>query len=61
MGHQKVWTAEELEKLSPNERRDIVRAGFEKDLRKVSPELVKRARRKIEAHVIANDGAPAEK
>ena len=59
MGREKVWTAEELEKLSPNERRDVVRAGFQKDLSKVSPDLLERAQRKIETHIAANDGAPS--
>ena len=52
----KIWTAEEFEKLSPNERRDVVRAGFERDLSNVSPGLLGRARRKIEAHIAANEG-----
>ena len=59
MPEPKIWTAEELEKLSPNERRDLVRAGFEKDLSNVSPDLLARARRKIEAHIEATEGTPA--
>ena len=57
MEASKIWSAEELEKMSPNERQSIVRAGFETDLSKVSPELLERARRKIEAHVAANQDA----
>lgn len=53
----KIWSAEELEKMSPNERQSIVRAGFETDLSKVSPELLERTRRKIEAHISANQDA----
>jgi hypothetical protein len=53
----KIWSAEELEKMSPNERQSIVRAGFETDLSKVSPELLERTRRKIEAHIAANQDA----
>ena len=53
---RKIWTAEELEKMSPNERDAIVRAGFETDLTNVSPDLVERTRRKIEAHIAANEG-----
>ena len=48
---------EELEKMSPNERQSIVRAGFETDLSKVSPELLERTRLKIEAHIAANQDA----
>jgi len=43
--------------MSPNERQSIVRAGFETDLSKVSPELLERTRRKIEAHIVANQDA----
>jgi hypothetical protein len=57
MSSSKIWSAEELEKMSPNERQSIVRAGFETDLNKVSPELVERARRKIDAHIAANEDA----
>ena len=58
---RKIWTAEELEKMSPNERDEIVRAGFETDLANVSPELVERTRRKIEAHIAANEGSQSAK
>ena len=59
---RKIWTAEELEQLSPNERAAIVRAGFENDLTKVPPELLARARRKVESHIAAREGtAPAER
>lgn len=43
--------------MSPNERQSIVRAGFETDLSKVPPELLERTRRKIEAHIAANQDA----
>ena len=58
MGARRIWTAEELEAMSPNDRDTIVRAGFETDLAKVSPELLARARRKIEAHIAATEGTP---
>jgi len=56
MSEQRIWTAEEMERLSPNQRRDIVRAGFEKDLSKVSPDLLDRAREKIEARIASSRG-----
>jgi hypothetical protein len=56
MSARKVWTAVELEQLSPNERAEIVRAGFETDLSNVSPDLLARARAKIESHIAANEG-----
>ncbi len=55
MGDDRIWTAEELEQLSPNERRDVVRAGFVKDLSKVSPDLVARARAKARARIAESD------
>jgi len=57
MSEQRIWTAEEMEQHSPNERRDLVKAGFVKDLSKVSPELLDRARRKIETHIAAGEGS----
>jgi len=54
MDASKIWSAEELEKMSPNERQSIVRAGFQTDLSKVSPELLERTRRKIESYIAAN-------
>jgi len=57
MDTSKIWSAEELEKMSPNERQSIVRAGFETDLSKVSPELLERTKRRIEAHISADQGA----
>ena len=59
MAERRVWTAAELENMSPNERRDIVRGGFETDLSKVSPELLERARRKVEARIAATEGSAA--
>ncbi|MCP3857768.1 MAG: hypothetical protein GY708_09030 [Actinomycetia bacterium] len=55
MAEPKIWTAAELEQMSPNERDAIVRAGFETDLTKVSPDLLERTRRKIAAHIAANE------
>ena len=61
MVEPKIWSAAELEQMSPNERDAIVRAGFETDLTKVSPDLLDRARRKIQAHIAASEGTqPAE-
>ncbi len=61
MGEDRIWTAEELEQLSPNERRDIVRAGFVKDLSQVSPDLVERSRAKARERMAeADETAPTE-
>lgn len=59
MAERGVWTAAELENMSPNERRDIVRGGFETDLSRVSPELLERSRRKVEARIAATEGSAA--
>ena len=55
MGDDRIWTAEELEQLSPNERRDILRAGFVKDLSQVSPDLVERSRVKARERMAEAD------
>ena len=57
MDASKIWSAGELEKMSPNERQSIVRAGFETDLSKVSPELLERTQRRIKVHISANQVA----
>jgi hypothetical protein len=57
MGSPKIWSAEELENMSAKERHAIVRGGFEADLGKVSPDLLARTRRRIEAHMASNQDA----
>jgi hypothetical protein len=52
----RIWTAQEMETMSPDERDAIVRAGFQTDLANVSPELLERARIKVRAHIEANEG-----
>ena len=57
----RIWTAQEMETMSPAERDAIVRAGFETDLTNVSPELLERTRSKIRAHIEVNEGTtPAQ-
>ena len=41
-----LWTAEELEQLTPNERDRVVKEGFVTDLSELPPEFVARARAK---------------
>lgn len=53
----RIWTASELEAMTPNERDEIVRSGFITDSSKVPSDLVARARRKADAHVAAREGA----
>lgn len=59
MAERKIWTAAELEALSPTERDDVVRAGFGTDLSTVSPALLARVQRKIAMHIAATEGTPA--
>ncbi len=61
MAERKIWSAAELELVSPSERHSAVRARFEADLAAVSPGLLERHRRMIAAHVAANEGTyPAQ-
>jgi hypothetical protein len=46
MADERVWTAAELEMLTPDERHRVVQEGFVTDLASVSPELLARARAK---------------
>ncbi len=53
MDVDRIWTAAELEELSPNERDDLIRSGFVTDPDKVPAELLERARRKTDARIAA--------
>lgn len=53
----KVWTAAELEKLSPEERRSIFDASIVTNLDEAPPELVARTRSRIE-RMIAESESP---
>ena len=59
MDDEKIWTAAELERLSPDERAAIVRSGISTDLSKVSPEVLARARRKVDLWIAAKEGPQA--
>lgn len=51
MSEQRVWTTDELLAKSPDERAAIVRDGFITDESLVSPDLLRRARRKIDKRI----------
>jgi len=53
----RIWTASELEAMTPNERDEIIRSGFISDPSKVPAHLVARARRRADAHIAATEGA----
>ncbi len=59
MNGDRIWTAAELEVLSPNERDAIVRAGFVTDPDRVSSELLERARRKADERIAATESTQA--
>jgi hypothetical protein len=59
MADDRIWTAAELEALSPNERDEVVKSGFVTDLSQVSPDLLDRARRKVDRWVAATEGTQA--
>jgi hypothetical protein len=52
----KVWSVEEVEAMTPEERREIFRAGIYWDLDDAPPELVARIRARTQALI---DGAEA--
>ena len=56
---QKVWTAVELEQLSPAEQDAIFTAGIVRDLAAVPPEFLARVRARLEDH-IAGTESPAQ-
>ena len=50
----KVWTAAELEKLSPAQRQQIFDASLVLDLDDVPPEFLDRVRRRTEERLAGN-------
>lgn len=60
MAGERMWSASELEDLTPNERDAVVRAGFVVDPLAVA-ELVRRARLKADARIAATEGTEASR
>lgn len=58
MESDRVWTATELEAMSPDERDAVIRDGFVTDPELVPTELVERARRKADARIAATESRP---
>lgn len=60
MTDDRIWKAEELEKLSPDERDRIVKEGTVRDLSQVPDEFLARARAKgralLEEHGVITPG-----
>ena len=55
----KIWTAAELEKMTPAERREISRAAEVTDLSTVDPEFLERARASARRHMEADEQTAA--
>ncbi len=51
MSEGKVWSADELLAMTPNERHEIVQSCIVTDLSQVPPSLLKQARADIWAHI----------
>ncbi len=60
MPEGKVWTAEELLALTPNERDEIIQAGIVTDVDSVPPHLLQQARADIRARIAETEAADAE-
>jgi len=55
---RKIWTAAELEKMTPAERSAISQASIVRDLDDAPQHLVERARRFVEARITAEESSP---
>jgi hypothetical protein len=56
MSSVRVWSAAELEVLTPDERHSVLQAGFVTDPEGVSAQLLQRARAKSDARIAALEG-----
>lgn len=61
MDSDRIWTAAELEALSPNERDAVIRSGFVTDPNEVPNDLLDRARRKADARISATEGTQSSR
>ena len=52
----KVWTADELLAMTPNERHEIVKAGIVTDLEQVPEAFLDRARANVLEHIERTEG-----
>jgi hypothetical protein len=56
---KKVWTAEELEKMTPAEQDELFASSIVRDLDAAPPHLVERAREDVLKRLEAEDANPA--
>lgn len=59
MDVDRIWSAAELEALTPDERAAEIRAGFVNDPANVPPDLIARARRKADARIATTESRQA--
>lgn len=57
MSAEELWTAEQLEKLSPAERDEIIRAGIVTDLAQVPDNFLKRVQANVAGHIDSTERA----
>ena len=53
MDADRIWTAAELEALSPDERDAVIRSGFVTEPEKIPADLIERGRQKADARIAA--------
>ena len=53
---KKVWTVEDLEQMTPNERFETLEAGLIMNLDEVPPEFMEHVRADIRDHIAENEG-----
>jgi hypothetical protein len=59
MDVDRIWSAAELEALTPDERAATIKAGFVSDPNDVPHDLIDRARRSADARIAATEGRQA--
>ena len=58
VGRDRTWTAEELERLTPDERDRVIREGFVTDPAKIPADIIDRVRQKADARIAATEANP---
>lgn len=56
MAEDKIWNADELLAMTPNERDRVVRSGIITDPAQIPAAVTERARRKADARIAASEG-----
>lgn len=56
MAEDRIWSAEDLLAMSPDERDRVIRAGIITDPSRIPDSVIQHARRKADARVAATEG-----